>query len=715
MQILVIQLLVVLILSYKKQQKQLLQLLSRIVNIIYNHEEDYPLEILNVAKACKPTTLIKIVSKLLFNGEARGELLPVASSLLKIQKKVRAKQTAILLTSIVLLFTMVIDITIIGSILSFKSAQQLSLAGAIELILFNQGEEGVPSLGDLVKWDFQDDIGGDSISSGNGNTQAGVYPADPQLKMRARTLELFEEASQNGQNGEIPPYYVYGVGTREVGVGCYYVYDNGVGDPFVDLVNSGDICYSTFIGSSRCSYGINHYSGGQVTNSLDLSAKCNGGGTAFSPFQYQVNVVESYLSIANGYNTSKLDSDTIASLPFQRPNAAYLVDTAYITTKSHYDKMYSSNAEDLLSGVQGFSQLNSEQQAFVRWCAGSILYGFGEGNVKNNKSAIQTFLTSCVNWLASGHSVETTPQFNDDTYWDASKMRIKGINGGNTSALNAFADAMQAAGWTDFKQAASGLTQPHFAYTGVRSAVYGYIEWTHLEKLIADAPKESVDTGDGGSSSGGAPQGSGVISPFGEQKQASFNWSSPFGYRSFNGGEVHRGVDLATGGTPGLALYAIADGEIVFVRSDLKSTGGGHMVAYQIQVDGISYIILYMHMERACELPVGTHVTQGQQLGICGNSGGSQGIHLHMEVQSPDPQILNVISGPITQSRGAYGIQNPNYILPAQYLYGGTNAFLQYLQSQNGFYKQFPAQPAVAWNLQSMINGVQILDYNKSS
>lgn len=97
----------------------------------------------------------------------------------------------------------------------------------------------------------------------------------------------------------------------------------------------------------------------------------------------------------------------------------------------------------------------------------------------------------------------------------------------------------------------------------------------------------------------------------------------------------HTGIDLTTG-TPGqikgTPIYAVKAGTVV---QSYLSNSWGHtvLIRHDDTVDsaGNCYYTRYAHMESAGP-PVGTKVSQGDQVGTVGNTGRSTGYHLHFQI-----------------------------------------------------------------------------------
>ena len=99
-------------------------------------------------------------------------------------------------------------------------------------------------------------------------------------------------------------------------------------------------------------------------------------------------------------------------------------------------------------------------------------------------------------------------------------------------------------------------------------------------------------------------------------------------------GTAHFGVDFA-GKNPGdnVPIYAVADG---IVTRSYRSDTYGETVFISHNIDGVKYETVYAHMvEGSRKVSVDDIVKQNQQIGITGNTGASQGVHLHFEFHQP--------------------------------------------------------------------------------
>ena len=127
----------------------------------------------------------------------------------------------------------------------------------------------------------------------------------------------------------------------------------------------------------------------------------------------------------------------------------------------------------------------------------------------------------------------------------------------------------------------------------------------------------------GGSSGGSGSSGSnsgvdGYIWPTNNPRVV----TSPYGERwcPFHGYESHNGADIDA--ARGSAVLAAKSGRVI-----QAGWNGGYGISVMIaHDDGIT--TLYGHMD-GCSVSVGQTVSQGETIGICGNTGNSSGAHIH--------------------------------------------------------------------------------------
>ena len=108
----------------------------------------------------------------------------------------------------------------------------------------------------------------------------------------------------------------------------------------------------------------------------------------------------------------------------------------------------------------------------------------------------------------------------------------------------------------------------------------------------------------------------------------------------------HTGIDFACPvGTP---LYAVTDGVVENVLDD-KSYG--KVVVLKCTGDGKTVHIWYCHMSKPT-VKKGQKVSEGQELGLSGNTGNSTGPHLHLETRVAPFRYGNDVSNPFLDIPG---------------------------------------------------------------
>ncbi|MFA9458589.1 murein hydrolase activator EnvC [Halalkalibacter sp. AB-rgal2] len=119
------------------------------------------------------------------------------------------------------------------------------------------------------------------------------------------------------------------------------------------------------------------------------------------------------------------------------------------------------------------------------------------------------------------------------------------------------------------------------------------------------------------------------VTDSGFMRPATGRITSSYGYRSFNGGSFHHGIDIGKNGRTGdVPIVAVADGTVV---DSYYSNSYGNVILIAHVVNGDLVTTLYAHLENR-EVSKGQSVNKGQQLGLMGNTGHSFGAHLHFEV-----------------------------------------------------------------------------------
>lgn len=169
------------------------------------------------------------------------------------------------------------------------------------------------------------------------------------------------------------------------------------------------------------------------------------------------------------------------------------------------------------------------------------------------------------------------------------------------------------------KQLVMTLEEQESILAGQNAAIQKAIELEQQRQRAAAAAAASRSGG--GSAVAAPPVSSGTFT-----KPASGRLSSGFGYRGFNGGGFHYGVDIAQSGT--VPIVAAADG--VVIRS-YYSSSYGNCVMISHSINGQTYTTVYAHMSSR-SVSDGAVVSKGQLIGYMGNTGDSYGQHLHFEL-----------------------------------------------------------------------------------
>lgn len=104
--------------------------------------------------------------------------------------------------------------------------------------------------------------------------------------------------------------------------------------------------------------------------------------------------------------------------------------------------------------------------------------------------------------------------------------------------------------------------------------------------------------------------------------------TSPFGLRNYKNMKWHNGIDLRA--KIGTAVYAVSDGivKVAKINAGDINTGYGKYVV----VEHNDFCSLYAHLDFYI-VKVGQKVKAGQLIGYSGNTGDSEGPHLHFEIR----------------------------------------------------------------------------------
>lgn len=163
----------------------------------------------------------------------------------------------------------------------------------------------------------------------------------------------------------------------------------------------------------------------------------------------------------------------------------------------------------------------------------------------------------------------------------------------------------------------------YYTYKNRRTTTISYVK-----QLYEEGKLTSTDLGEASSY--------GFIFPVpGLNKETAINNKN---WPSYSG---HTGVDINRGVTEGTTqIVAVAAGKVIYSQDARKATsytGYGECIIIDHQ-NGLC--TLYAHMyDNSRTVAVGETVTQGQKIGILGNTGNSTGPHLHFEVRTGSNQL----------------------------------------------------------------------------
>lgn len=194
---------------------------------------------------------------------------------------------------------------------------------------------------------------------------------------------------------------------------------------------------------------------------------------------------------------------------------------------------------------------------------------------------------------------------------------------------------------------------------------------------------------------------------FGKVSKYSDSWIAPVVKRfhlndgtwesTFGGRRIHMGVDIGftNEGTLGQKLVAPISGTVIYTNDGCplgyigsKCGGGlGNSVVLAGEVDGITHIVIFMHMnQNSVAVSKGQAVQQGTHLGDAGSSGNSSGPHLHYEIiQMEDYTVDDVIN---------YYKSTSDYLFTNGYGYSGMKSAGTYIctQTRNDFCRIRPEE-----------------------
>ena len=121
------------------------------------------------------------------------------------------------------------------------------------------------------------------------------------------------------------------------------------------------------------------------------------------------------------------------------------------------------------------------------------------------------------------------------------------------------------------------------------------------------------------------------------KEQGDINETSPYGEK--RGTYVHKGVDVVRniGYNTTATIVAIADGTVTAVKNTVTGVTKAHPEGNYVDVDhGDGLVSRYFHLKHGsipASIRRGAVVQKGDVLGYMGNTGDSQGAHLHFQLE----------------------------------------------------------------------------------
>ena len=142
---------------------------------------------------------------------------------------------------------------------------------------------------------------------------------------------------------------------------------------------------------------------------------------------------------------------------------------------------------------------------------------------------------------------------------------------------------------------------------------------------------------------------------------------------TYRDGVLHRGLDIATGHND--TVYSMLKGKVLDVG--YTSSAGNYIIIYDDDSTSSTYgyAVRYLHLQYRPLYVIGASVQLLEAIGTEGNTGASQGIHLHVEMQDISRfnwqwHVSNTQSDYIDPTQ-FMGIDN---IEGTQWIYDGTPA-----------------------------------------
>jgi len=115
-------------------------------------------------------------------------------------------------------------------------------------------------------------------------------------------------------------------------------------------------------------------------------------------------------------------------------------------------------------------------------------------------------------------------------------------------------------------------------------------------------------------------------------------------YGTNRGDHIHAGIDIGTQGTKNVPIYAVADGEVVAVKTSTSGPRGRYVIVYH---KALGITSLYQHCA-SVNVSVGTKVSRGQKIAVVGGSGYNSNtyyaLHCHLELANGKRTTADAVS-----------------------------------------------------------------------
>lgn len=496
---------------------------------------------------------------------------------------------------------------------------------------------------------------GDSPLDGSG----GAYPKDPQLKKMAQFLEILENTANNASKGynfgfnfKIEPGWILGLLIRESSNQSIDAIYNGSINIMKDLVYNNPSCNK----GSQCLYmqnRVSHFVGGSVSGGKDrgdprtqkpntdsslYGRYAGAGGHALSFGQFEITSIPSevaYKYLEDSKSAMAMDNN----LGFIRPNAFYLPDGIWCSTKTFLNfinsAMRNNNIKSVINSSE-FQSLSDVDKSYILFCIGNMGYGGGTG-AYTDANAVNTF-RDLIKLAKSGKldRLDNMIYNANISGWVSAAPKIRSVKPGHKAYV------------TKLKSIYPELTAPYPTQTwgggrvtyretfwyGTFYGAHGQDIYRKMKDLVNKAEKEegSGDNNPGATSGEYSFTSGKLFWPVGRTPgdTTTNRITSLYGYRPSRSGK-HNGVDFGRSllGASNDPIYAVADGVVVEAR--FSSTAGYVMIVKHEESSG-TYYSIYMHgLANSFKFKKGDSVKAGQEIMQMGNTGASQGKHLHLE------------------------------------------------------------------------------------